>query len=201
MVTDLWLHVVLRNWVLFKSLGRTEQSRAGFLWHWWGQVDAAWPSGRDGIQASLLATTDIVEGAYCHLVGMEFPDLLWCYQVWWGWARCFLWGWLQWAVIVSECFVLLGYPGPGSLARGSWLLLRVVYISWHFWVASFSSTYSEIYEAKRKPRTQSCVFLWAPRSLPSLSPLHLSESYVLFCFKCNMFLAAFSGQQKSCLCF
>lgn len=103
-----------------------------------------------------------------------------------GWTRCFLWGWLQWAVIVSECFVLLGYPGPGPLARGSWLLLRVVYISWRFWVASFSSTYSEIYEAKRKPRTQSCVFLWAPRSLPSLSALHLSESYVLFCFVLNV---------------
>lgn len=73
--------------------------------------------------------------------------------------------------------VLLGCAVPGLMT----FVVVVVDISWHFWVSTFSGNCSGIYEAKSKPRTQCCAFLWTPKSLLSLSPseLHLSESFVL----------------------
>lgn len=63
--------------------------------------------------------------------------------------------------LLSKFFVLRDYPFPGPLATENRLLLGLflslfffffVCTHWHFQVASFFSSKSEVYDAKRKPK-------------------------------------------------
>lgn len=81
-----------------------------------------------------------------------------------------------------RCSVLYGCSFSDTLTSENRLMLGIFFVCacWYYWVASFSSTQSGIYEAKREQKKLTNTLPQFPRSLTSLPFfLYLSEtSYV-----------------------
>lgn len=102
-------------------------------------------------------------------------------------AEFFLWyleqsGFCLTFAVMLRCLFTGPLNTEGQYSLGSFFLFLLPFL-----VAHFSSTHSQIYEAKRKQRTHCCVDPWIPRSLTKL------HFFFFFIFSCVYFIYNVQG--------